>query len=185
MKTQGIAALIALSLASGSLAVAQDTNPAPTPTPAPNPTPAPANPAAPSTTGEDPVARPAPKLSPKQQITGFYAMCKQNRGGEGLREMLSSNPVVQEGDVLRVADAFANLISQMGGFIDFQILREIEVSPRVQIVRCISNFERQPFVNEFTFYDPGDGEWRLVHLRYDANLATMFQEEARDKMGEQ
>ena len=180
MNTKGIAALIALSLAAGSLALAQDTNPAPVSNP--NPTPAPANPVPP---GADPVARPAPKLSPKQQITGFYAMCKQNRGGEGLREMLSSNPVVQEGDVLRVADAFANLISQMGGFVDFQILREIEIAPRVQIVRCISNFERQPFVNEFTFYDPGDGEWRLVHLRYDANLATMFQEEVRDQMGEQ
>lgn len=170
MKTPGTAALFAaLSLLASSIAGAQDAN-------TPTPTPAPAPPA-----DNDLVARPAPKLSPKQQITGFYAMCKQERGGEGLREMLSSNPVVQEGDVLRVADAFANLISQMGGFVDFKILRETEISPRIQIIRCISNFERQPFVNEFTFYDPGEGEWRLVHLRYDANLATMFQEELQDR----
>lgn len=121
----------------------------------------------------------APKLSPKQQITGFYAMCKQGRGGEGLREMLSSNPVVKPEDVQQVADAFAQMISQMGGFIDFKIVREIEVSNRSLVVRSVAHFERQPFVNEFTFYDPGSGDWRLVHLRYDANLATMFQEDVR------
>ncbi|MCB1229663.1 MAG: hypothetical protein KDN19_05325 [Verrucomicrobiae bacterium] len=125
-------------------------------------------------------ARPAPKLSPKQQITGFYAMCKQGRGGEGLREMLSSNPVVKAEDVQKVADAFAQMISQMGAFIDFKIVKETEISERTLVLRSVAHFERQPFVNEFTFYDPGSGDWRLVHLRYDANLATMFQDEIRN-----
>ena len=122
-------------------------------------------------------ARPAPKLSPKQQVTGFYAMCKQNRAGEGLKEMLLSNPVVQESDVQQVTDAFSQRIAGMGGFVDFKIVKELSITERVLIVRCIAHFERQPFTNEFTFYDPGAGEWRLVHLRYDANLATMFQED--------
>lgn len=125
-------------------------------------------------------ARSGPSLSPKQQVTGFYAMCKQGKGGEGLREMLSTNPVVQAGDVQRVADAFAQMISQMGGFVDFKIAKETELSERTLVLRCVAHFERQPFVNEFTFYDPGSGDWRLVHLRYDANLATMFQEDLRD-----
>lgn len=121
--------------------------------------------------------RPAPKLSPKQQVTGFYAMCKQDRGGEGLKEMLLSNPVVQESDVTQVATAFSQRITEMGGFVDFKIVREQSITERVIVVRCVAHFERQPFTNEFTFYDPGAGEWRLVHLRYDANLATMFQED--------
>ena len=157
MKSTVLPTLFALLLLGAPLQ-AQDQNP-------------PAAPAAP--------ARPAPKLTPKQQITSFYAMCKQDRGGEGLQEMLSSNPVVQENDVQRVATAFAELIKQMGGFIDFKIIKEAKLSDRAQVVRCIAHFERQPFVNEFTFYDPGSGEWRLVHLRYDANLATMFQEDVR------
>lgn len=123
--------------------------------------------------------RPASKLSPKQQITGFYAMCKQGRGGEGLTEMLSTNPVVKPDDVQKVAGAFSQLIEQMGAFVDFKVVKETEISERTQVVRCVAHFDRQPFVNEFTFYDPGSGDWRLVHLRYDANLATMFQEDVR------
>ena len=120
----------------------------------------------------------AAKLSPKQQITGFYAACKNGEGGKGLREMLSANPVVKPDDVNRVAAAFEQLLSQMGGFLDFNILREKQISDRTVIVRCAAHFERQPFMNEFTFYDAGKG-WLLVHLRYDANLATMFGEDMR------
>ena len=122
---------------------------------------------------------PAPKLTPKQQITSFYSTCKQGRGGEGLMEMLSGNPVVKKEDVQRVADAFQQMIAEMGAFVDFGISKETKVSDRVQVVRCVAHFERQPFINEFTFYDPGAGQWRLVHLRYDANLATMFGDEMR------
>jgi len=118
-------------------------------------------------------------LSPKQQITGFYATCKNGEGGKGLRELLSTNPVVKAGDVDRVAQSFEGLLNQMGKFLDFNISREKLISDRTVIIRCVAHFERQPFVNEFTFYDSGD-QWRLVHLRYDANLATMFSDELRE-----
>lgn len=122
-------------------------------------------------------AAPAKALSPKQQITGFYALCKDNRAAEGLEEMLSSNPVVQGNDVTRVAQAFGQLVSQMGPFVDFEFNKETQISKRTVVIRCIAHFERQPFTNEYTFYDPGNGDWRLVHLRYDANLASMFLED--------
>jgi len=112
-------------------------------------------------------------------VTAFYAKCKQGAAGEGLREILETNPVVKEDDVKRVADAFSEMVQTMGQFVDFAIVKETVVSERTQVLRCLAHFERQPFVNEFTFYDPGNGEWRLVHLRYDANLATMFQEDLR------
>ena len=69
-------------------------------------------------------AAPAKALSPKQQITGFYALCKDNRAAEGLQEMLASNPVVQGNDVTRVAQAFGQLVSQMGPFVDFEFDKE-------------------------------------------------------------
>ena len=56
-------------------------------------------------------------------------------------------------------------------------------SDRTVVIRCSAHFERQPFVNEFTFYDAGAG-WRLVHLRYDANLATMFTEDLKESGGD-
>lgn len=118
-------------------------------------------------------------LSPKQQITGFYATCKNGEGGKGLRELLSTNPAVKPADVDQVARGFEGLLSQMGKFLDFNISREKVISDRTVVIRCIAHFERQPFVNEFTFYDSGD-KWRLVHLRYDANLATMFADELRE-----
>ena len=31
-------------------------------------------------------------------------------------------------------------------------------------------------MNEFTFYNSGDDFWRLINLRYDANLVTMFED---------
>jgi len=120
---------------------------------------------------------PAKALSPKQQIVGFYALCKEGRAAEGLQEMLSSNPVVQPANVAQVANAFGQLVSQMGAFVDYELTRETQISKRTLVIRCVSHFERQPFVNEFTFYDPGSGDWRLVHLRYDANLASMFLED--------
>ncbi len=127
-------------------------------------------------------AAPAKKAqTPKQQVTSFYAMCKQERAAEGLQEMLSSNPVVQGTEVTKVAQGFGQLVSQMGKFVDFEIAKEIQISKRTLIVRCISHFERQPFTNEFTFYDPGNGDWRLVHLRYDANLASMFLDDLKAK----
>lgn len=119
---------------------------------------------------------PPQSLSPKQQITGFYATCKNGTGGNGLREMLSANPIVKAEDVNRVAAAFEQLLGQMGGFLDFDFLHENQISERVVVIRCAAHFERQPFVNEFTFYDPGKGNWRLIHLRYDANPASMFSE---------
>lgn len=128
--------------------------------------------------------QPAANLSPKQQITGFYATCKNGEGGKGLREMLSTNPVVKPGDVDRVAQAFEGMLTQMGKFLDFNINREKLISDRTVIIRCVAHFERQPFVNEFTFYDAGDS-WRLVHLRYDANLATMFADELRESEKEE
>jgi len=123
--------------------------------------------------------RQAPKTPPLQQITSFYAACKTGEAGKGLQDLLLGNPVTQEADALRVANAFSQLIGQMGGFVHFEIIKESTISKRTQVVRCVAHLERQPFVNEFTFYDPGNGDWRLVHLRYDANLATMFQEDVR------
>jgi hypothetical protein len=123
--------------------------------------------------------RQAPKTPPLQQITSFYAACKTGEAGKGLQELLLGNPVTQEADAQRVANAFSQLIGQMGGFVDFEVIKETAISKRSQVVRCVAHLERQPFVNEFTFYDPGNGDWRLVHLRYDANLATMFQDEVR------
>jgi hypothetical protein len=141
---------------------------------APAPAQAEAAPANPVTTAP---AVPAPKRTPQQQVMAFYAMCKQDLAGQGLNEILSGNPVVKPEDVKRVADGFSQLTSQMGKFIDFKTVRETAVTERTQVLRCVAHFDRQPFVNEFTFYDPGNGDWRLVHLRYDGNLATMFQED--------
>lgn len=123
---------------------------------------------------------PHESLTPKQQITGFYAMCKQNRGGEGLQEMLSTNPVVQSTDIQRVAQVFEEMIVKMGEFRDFKILKETPLSDRIVVVRCVAHFEKQPFINEFTFYNSSAQDWRLVYLKYDANLATMF---VQDLMG--
>jgi len=109
-----------------------------------------------------------------QQVVSFYATVNEGYGAEGMREMLSTNPVVQPADTERVANAFAGLMAQMGRYLDFEILLEREISSRVRVMKTVANFEKQPFVNEFTFYDPGNGEWRLVHLRYDSNVATMF-----------
>ncbi|NNE92852.1 MAG: hypothetical protein HKN23_14505 [Verrucomicrobiales bacterium] len=122
---------------------------------------------------------PAKALSPKQQIVGFYAKCKDGRSAEALKEILMGNPDVQELNANQVATAFGQLVSQMGGFIDFDIARETEVSKRTIVIRCVAHFEKQPFVNEFTFYDPGSDDWRVIHVRYDKNMATMFSEDLR------
>lgn len=123
--------------------------------------------------------RPLVKATPMQQVVGFYATVNGGYGAEGLRELLATNPVIQPADTERVANAFAGLMAKMGRYIDFEILEESEISSRVRIMKTVANFETQPFVNEFTFYDPGDGHWRLVHLRYDPNVATMFSEKKR------
>lgn len=116
---------------------------------------------------------------PESQVSAFYAKCKEGKAAEGLEAILSTNPVVKAEDVKRVAEAFSGMVATMGAFVDFEIVRGSSVGKRTQVLRCVAHFERQPFVNEFTFYDPGTGGWRLVHLRYDANLATMFQEDVR------
>jgi len=117
------------------------------------------------------------KIDPEQQVAGFYRKCAQGAAGDGLRDLLKTNPVVKEDDVKRVSDAFSEMVKTMGAFVDFELIRGRNFGKRTQVLRCVAHFERQPFVNEFTFYDPGDGDWRLVHLRYDANLATMFLED--------
>ncbi len=117
---------------------------------------------------------PGPKLSPEQQVTAFYAACKANAVGSGLEEMLKANPFVKEEDLSQIKAGFERLVIPMGAFIDFEILKKDEISKRTVNVRCVAHFQKQPFVNEFMFYDPGNGEWRLVHLRYDSNVATMF-----------
>ena len=123
---------------------------------------------------------PAPSnLSPKQQITGFYSTCKNGEGGKGLLELLSANPTVNNQDAQQVAQAFDQLLTQLGKFLDFNFMKETQISDRTVIIRCAAHFEQQPFVNEFTFYDGGNG-WRLVHLRYDKNLATMFEEDLKE-----
>ena len=133
--------------------------------------------------GQD-AAPPKKAETPKQQVNGFYAKCADNRAAEGLSDMLASNPVVQGNDVTRVAQAFGQLVSQMGKYVDYELVKETKVSERTVVIRCVSHFERQPFTNEFTFYDPGKGDWRLVHLKYDANLASMFLDDLADKKGE-
>lgn len=142
------------------------------------PAPAPAAPAAPSPAD---IARGAGVATgdPEAQVSAFYAKCKEGKAAEGLEAILSTNPVVKAEDVKRVAEAFSAMVATMGAFVDFEIVRGSPVGKRTTVLRCVAHFERQPFVNEFTFYDPGTGGWRLVHLRYDANLATMFQEDVR------
>lgn len=114
--------------------------------------------------------------SPQQQIEDFYTLCKQGKSGEALEAALSSSATVKEEDAKRVADSFEKIVSTMGEFVDYEIIREINPTKRVTVLRCAVHFENQPFLNEFTFYNPGDG-WRVIHLRYDANPATMFQRE--------
>ncbi|MCB1077439.1 MAG: hypothetical protein KDM64_06380 [Verrucomicrobiae bacterium] len=121
----------------------------------------------------------ASKLTPKQQVTGFYALCKQGKAGDALGEILNTNPNVKSEDVAKVSQAFSQMTETMGAFLDYKIIRETALSDRVQVIRCVAHFEKQPFVNEFTFYDAGNGEWRYLHLKYDANPATMFQEDIR------
>ena len=142
--------------------------------------PAPAAPA-PATPSPADIVRGAIAVAgdPESQISAFYAKCREDKAAEGLEAILSTNPVVKAEDVKRVAEAFSGMVATMGKFVDYEIIRGSNVGKRTQVLRCVAHFERQPFVNEFTFYDPGEGGWRLVHLRYDANLATMFQEDVR------
>lgn len=120
------------------------------------------------------VARVSGSLMPKQQITGFYGLCKSGKSGEGIRELLSSNPALKPEDLDAVSKQFETMISAMGTFLDFEIIKETTPTDRVAILSCVAHFQTQPFLQEFTFYDTGGGDWRLLHVRYDANIATMF-----------
>ncbi len=144
--------LVAILVALAAIAEAQ------TPAPAPPPQVAPAG----------------GSLMPKQQITGFYGLCKSGKSGEGIRELLSSNPALKPEDLDAVSKQFETMISAMGTFLDFEITKETSPTIRVAILSCIAHFQTQPFLQEFTFYDAGGGDWRLLHVRYDANIATMF-----------
>jgi len=112
---------------------------------------------------------------PKAQIDAFYTLCKQGKSAEALEKALSNSETVKPEDSKRVAEAFAQMVAGMGSFIDYEITRETKITKRTVVLRCVAHFGNQPFVNEFTYYDPGSNGWRLIHLRYDANPATMFQ----------
>jgi len=120
-------------------------------------------------------------LSPKQQIDEFYALCKQDRSADALKKALSVSEMVKPEDSEKVAAAFANMVKGMGEFLDFEIIREFSITKRTVVIRCVAHYTRQPFVNEFTYYNPEAGGWRMVHLRYDANPATMFTAELAGK----
>ena len=117
--------------------------------------------------------------SPKQQLRDFYALCKQGKPADGLIAALSKSKSIKPADAQRVADAFAQMVKGMGTLVGFEIIKETPVSKRLVVLRCVAHFAEQPFVNEFTFYNPGGNEWRMIHLRYDANIATMFAPELR------
>ena len=116
------------------------------------------------------------KQKPKAQVISFFAALNENNAVDGMVEMLLANPTTQRTDAQAVANTFVSRMAQMGQFIDFEILAEKSISDRVRVVKTVANFENQPFVIEFTFYDPASGHWRLAHLRYDWNFATMFLE---------
>ncbi len=119
---------------------------------------------------------------PKTQVADFYTLCKQGKASEALEKALANSEMVKPEDSKRVAEAFAQMVSTMGSFIDYEITREANVTKRSVVLRCVAHYANQPFVNEFTFYDPGSNGWRLVHLRYDANPATMFQRDLADML---
>lgn len=164
------------------------TPPAPAPTPAPTPTPpAPAPPAAkpapPAVDATIPAPAPAekPKLSPREQIDAFYKSFADERAQpgtgkarQGLLNLLTSNPNLTPQGIEQIAVAIQRPLGTVGDYIDHEIQSEKDVTKRTQIVKVIAHFSNQPFMNEFTFYKTEDGYWRLVNLRYDANLATMF-----------
>jgi|GEM_PF-4298556 len=112
--------------------------------------------------------------NPQKQVEDFYKLCEQGKANEALEAALSTSETVKEADAKRVAAAFGQMVGTMGDFLDYEIVNEVAVTKRVTVLRCVAHFDKQPFVNEFTFFNPGDG-WRIVHLRYDANPATMFQ----------
>ncbi len=114
------------------------------------------------------------KLSPEQQVDRFYALCKEGRAADALEQVLAASGTVKPEDSKKVAEAFANRVLGMGEFLDFEITRLTNITKRVIVIRCVGHFKQQPFVNEFTFYNSGSNDWHIVHLRYDANPATMF-----------
>ena len=76
-----------------------------------------------SALSQQPASAPS-NLTPKQQITGFYATCKNGEGGKGLLELLSANPTVNEQDAQQVAQAFSEMLTQLGKFLDFNFMKE-------------------------------------------------------------
>ncbi len=113
-------------------------------------------------------------LTPEQQVEQFYALCKEGRAADALVQVLATSGTAKPEDSKKVADAFASRVNGMGMLLDFQIARNTVITKRVMVMRCVGHFKQQPFVTEFTFYNSGDNEWHVIHLRYDANPATMF-----------
>lgn len=113
-------------------------------------------------------------LTPKQLVGSFYALCKEGRAAEALKKALSASSTLKPEDGNKVAAAFAEMIQGMGSFLDYEITRETQITKRTVVIRCMAHFQKQPFMSEFTFYNPGENDWRMIHLRYDANVATMF-----------
>ena len=126
-------------------------------------------------------AQAAKGLSPQEQVKEFYAICKEGRAADALKKALSVSGSVKPEDSAKVAEAFSNMVKGMGNFLDYEITQEFNLTQRTVIIRCTAHYKQQPFVNEFTYYNPGNNDWRMVHLRYDANLATMFAREIETK----
>ena len=114
------------------------------------------------------------KISPEEQIANFYALCKEGRAADAMVKALSTSEKIKPEDSKKVADAFAKLVSGMGKLVDYEIIRMTNITKRVVVIRCAGHYSEQPFVNEFTFYNPGNNDWRVMHMRYDGNPATMF-----------
>ncbi|MEM7009982.1 MAG: hypothetical protein AAF585_00740 [Verrucomicrobiota bacterium] len=174
----------AVALFAGSVAFAQDETDTPpaNDNPPANNTETPANNnTTPSSVNANSVVQPPPperkKIAPDKQIDNLYNSFKEGKGYQGLRDLLSSNPNLTEAGMNQIARAIQVPLNTVGNFVDYQVVKEDKPSERVQVVKVIAHHENQPFMNEFTFYDNGDGFWRLINLRYDANLVTMFEDE--------
>lgn len=126
-------------------------------------------------------AQDAKGLSPQEQVKEFYALCKEGRSADALKKALSVSGSVKPQDSDKVALAFSNMVRGMGDFLDYEITQEFNLTKRTVVIRCTVHYKEQPFVNEFTYYNPGNNDWRMIHLRYDANIATMFAREIAAK----
>ncbi|MFT5466725.1 MAG: hypothetical protein ACI8UO_001825 [Verrucomicrobiales bacterium] len=187
--------IILISILAAGQAIAQDTTDTATPpatpvaTPPASPPAAPPRPAAaaPTPAAAEPAAAVStdvtakPKLMPKQYIANFYqsfaderAEPNTNKARNGLLALLTSNDSLTARGIEQIAGAIQGPLGTVGEFIDYKVAGEEDVTDRIQVIRVIAHFTNQPFMNEFTFYKKEDGYWGLVNLRYDANLATMF-----------